>query len=150
MDMAEIGANIRSCRTEKDMTMEELGKAIGKSQSAVADYEKGRVDIPASSLIKIAEVLEVHPAKLFGMQTADEQFKPDATLRIFSAEDRRIIAGILVMNGYTKQKNVFTGYAGVFDCRSFNRNQRMYRSRMCAGIRKCNTRTGRFREENGG
>lgn len=40
MDMAEIGANIRSCRTEKDMTMEELGKAIGKSQSAVADYEK--------------------------------------------------------------------------------------------------------------
>lgn len=56
MDMAEIGANIRSCRTEKDMTMEELGKAIGKSQSAVADYEKGRVDIPASSLIKIAEV----------------------------------------------------------------------------------------------
>ena len=81
--------------------MEELGKAIGKSQSAVADYEKGRVDIPASSLIKIAEVLEVHPAKLFGMQTADEQFKPDATLRIFSAEDRRIIAGILVMNGYT-------------------------------------------------
>lgn len=26
----------------------------------------------------------------------------------------------------------------------------MYRSRMCAGIRKCNTRTGRFREENGG
>lgn len=26
MDMAEIGANIRSCRTEKDMTMEELGR----------------------------------------------------------------------------------------------------------------------------
>lgn len=95
MDMAEIGANIRSCRTEKDMTMEELGKAIGKSQSAVADYEKGRVDIPVSSLIKIAETLEIHPAKLFGMQTADEQFEPDATLRIFSAEDRRTIAGIL-------------------------------------------------------
>lgn len=49
-----------------------------------------------------------------------------------------------------KKKNVFTGYAGVFDRRSFDRNQRMYRSRMCAGIRKCNTRTGRFREENGG
>ena len=87
MDMAEIGANIRSCRTEKNMTMEDLGKAIGKSQSAVADYEKGRVDIPASSLIKIAETLEIHPAKLFGMQTADEQFEPDATLRIFNAED---------------------------------------------------------------
>jgi hypothetical protein len=35
------------------------------------------------------------------MQTADEQFEPDATLRIFNAEDRRTIAGILVMNGYT-------------------------------------------------
>lgn len=27
MDMAEIGANIRSCRTEKNMTMEDLGKS---------------------------------------------------------------------------------------------------------------------------
>lgn len=40
MDMAEIGANIRSCRTEKGMTMEKLGKAIGKSQSAVAVMKK--------------------------------------------------------------------------------------------------------------
>ena len=101
MDMAEIGMNIRSCRAEKDMTMEDLGKAIGKSQSAISDYEKGRVDIPVSSILKIAEALEAHPAKLFGMQTADDQFEPDATLRIFNAEDRRIIAGVLVMNGYT-------------------------------------------------
>ena len=32
MDMAEIGANIRSCRTEKNMTMEELGKAVGSDE----------------------------------------------------------------------------------------------------------------------
>ena len=34
MDMAEIGANIRICMTEKDMTIGELGKAICKSQSS--------------------------------------------------------------------------------------------------------------------
>lgn len=101
MDITDVGKNIRLCRTEKGMTMDELGKAIDKSPSTIADYEKGRVDIPASSILKISEVLEVHPAKIFGVQATDDEFEPDATLRVFNADDRRTIAGILVMNGYT-------------------------------------------------
>lgn len=100
-NLEDVGSNIRNRRIEKGMTIEELGIAIGKSRSVLSDYEKGRVDIPTSALIKMAEVLEIHPARLFGMQTADEQFEPDATLRIFNAEDRRSVAGILTMNGYT-------------------------------------------------
>lgn len=101
MVITDIGSYIRLCRTERGMTMEDLGKAIDKSPSTIADYEKGRVDIPVSSILKISEVLEVHPAQLFGVQAAAEQFEPDATLRIYNSEDRRTVAGILVMNGYT-------------------------------------------------
>ena len=101
MVITDVGKNIRLCRTEKGMTMDDLGKAIGKSPSTIADYEKGRVDIPVSSILKISEILEVHPAQIFGMQKVNGEFEPDATLRVFNAEDRRTIAGILVMNGYT-------------------------------------------------
>ena len=100
MVITDVGKNIRLCRTGKGMTMDDLGKAIGKSPSTIADYEKGRVDIPVSSILKISEILEVHPAQIFGMQKVNDEFEPDATLRVFNAEDRRTIAGILVMNGY--------------------------------------------------
>lgn len=101
MVITDVGKNIRLCRTEKGMTMDDLGRAISKSPSTIADYEKGRVDIPVSSILKISEILEVHPAQIFGMQKVNDEFEPDATLRVFNAEDRRTIAGILAMNGYT-------------------------------------------------
>lgn len=97
MDMAEIGANIRSCRTEKDMTMEELGKAIGKSQSAVADYEKGRVDIPASSLIKIAGETYDYSGR-YAKEKADKLLKGYEALKLFGwffemDEEKRVLDG---------------------------------------------------------
>ena len=101
MVITDVGKNIRLCRTEKGMTMDDLGRAISKSPSTIADHEKGRVDIPVSSILKISEILEVHPAQIFGMQKVNDEFEPDATLRVFNAEDRRTIAGILAMNGYT-------------------------------------------------
>ena len=101
MVITDVGKNIRLCRTEKGMTMDDLGRAISKSPSTIADYEKGRVDIPVSSILKISEILEVHPAQIFGMQKVNDEFEPDATLRVFNAEDRRTIAGFLAMNGYT-------------------------------------------------
>lgn len=101
MVITDVGKNIRLCRTEKGMTMDDLGRAISKSPSTIADYEKGRVDIPVSSILKISEILEVHPAQIFGMQKVNDEFEPDATLRVFNTEDRRTIAGILAMNGYT-------------------------------------------------
>ena len=101
MVITDVGKNIRLCRTEKGMTMDDLGRAISKSPSTIADYGKGRVDIPVSSILKISEILEVHPAQIFGMQKVNDEFEPDATLRVFNAEDRRTIAGILAMNGYT-------------------------------------------------
>ena len=49
MVITDVGKNIRLCRTEKGMTMDDLGRAISKSPSTIADYEKGRVDIPVGS-----------------------------------------------------------------------------------------------------
>lgn len=101
MQLKEIGYLIREYRRKADKTQKEVGDAIGRSESVVGDYENGKIDIPASVLLKIADALGVHPAKLFGATDPEDDFKPDATLRIFTQEDRKTVAGILTMNGYT-------------------------------------------------
>jgi len=54
-----VGEKIRYRRLELNMTMEELGKAIGVQRSAINKYEKGIVDIKSSTLAAIAKALNV-------------------------------------------------------------------------------------------
>ena len=54
-----VGEKIRYRRLELNMTMEELGKAIGVQRSAINKYEKGIVDIKSSTLSAIAKALGV-------------------------------------------------------------------------------------------
>ena len=50
---------IRAKRIELNMTMEDLGKAIGLQRSAINKYEKGLVDISSKKLAAIANALNV-------------------------------------------------------------------------------------------
>lgn len=101
MDIKEIGKYIRFYRNKRNMSQRELAAAIGKSDSTIGGYEKGDGDIPLSAILAMAEALEIAPERLLGAEGTDDDFKPDATLRIFAQEDRKNIAGILTMNGYT-------------------------------------------------
>lgn len=61
----EIGQRIKQARLAKRMTQEELGEIIGVQKSAIAKYENGRiVNIKRSTLKKISDVLDIHPAEL--------------------------------------------------------------------------------------
>ncbi len=53
------GEKIRRRRLEMNMTMEQLGNAIGVQRSAINKYEKGIVDMKSSTLSAIARVLQV-------------------------------------------------------------------------------------------
>ena len=60
-----IGEKIRQARISKGMTQEELGKALGVQNSAIAKYEKGRVvNIKRSTLKKISDILGIAPSEL--------------------------------------------------------------------------------------
>ena len=55
----EIGIRIHNLRTEKGMTLVELGDKVGVKHSAVSKWEKGRVtNIPLETLTAIAKALE--------------------------------------------------------------------------------------------
>lgn len=55
----KTGEKIREKRIAMNMTMEELGKAVGVQRSAINKYEKGLVDISSKKLAAIANALNV-------------------------------------------------------------------------------------------
>jgi transcriptional regulator with XRE-family HTH domain len=59
MMIMKTGEKIRAKRIELNMTMEDLGKAIGVQRSAINKYEKGIVDISSKKLAAIANALNV-------------------------------------------------------------------------------------------
>lgn len=71
----------------------------GRGESAISNYESGATDIPCSALLDIARALNCQPEEFFGV--THDGFNPIAELRIYTQEDRQMVSGILVKNGYT-------------------------------------------------
>ena len=64
--MAGIGENIRKLREERGMSQEQLARAIGKSRSAVSQYETD-VNIPRMGVIEdLAKVFLVSKSEILG------------------------------------------------------------------------------------
>ena len=65
---------IRERRIALKYTQEELGQKVGLQKSAIAKYEKGRVEnIKRSVLLKMAEALECSPLYLLDLEDEREQ-----------------------------------------------------------------------------
>lgn len=99
MDSSSIARNIKRIREERKISQKRLGELIGKSESAIGNYETGSTDIPCSALLSMADALECGPEEFFGAKC--DNFNPAAELRVYTQEDRQAVAGILVKNGYT-------------------------------------------------
>lgn len=64
-----IGDRIGLRRQAIDMTQAELARIVGyKDRSAIAQIERGIVDLPLSKVEAIAEALSISPAKLCGWE----------------------------------------------------------------------------------
>ncbi len=50
---------IRDLREDKDITQAEMGKILSCSQRVYSNYERGDIDIPTSTLVKIADFHKV-------------------------------------------------------------------------------------------
>lgn len=67
MDYKKTGAEIRKLRKARKITQKQLGEAIMRSESSIAKYEQGLVEIPPSVLMDIAEYLGVDGIDLIGV-----------------------------------------------------------------------------------
>lgn len=63
----EMGEIIKQLRKAHNLTQEELGKRLGVQKSAIAKYEKGRVEnIKRSTIQAMATLFDVSPCYLMG------------------------------------------------------------------------------------
>ena len=66
----EIGARLRRARTERGLTLADLGRIVGVSFRQIHKYECGTNRISASALMLLERALNVSPGALFGDESA--------------------------------------------------------------------------------
>lgn len=68
-----IGSRIKHYRTDRGLTMKELGQKIGVSESAVSKYESGSVrEISINTIKKIASVLDCPAESIMAWDSKSE------------------------------------------------------------------------------
>lgn len=63
--MLSIGYEIQQKRRKNNLTQAELARRAGLPQPNLSNIEKGRQDLTVSTLIRIAQALDVSPAEFF-------------------------------------------------------------------------------------
>lgn len=68
--MPKLGQKIKEARRKRDITQEELAKAIGVTDKSISAYESGRITPPLYVLQKIAHKTD-HSVSYFVQDTAE-------------------------------------------------------------------------------
>jgi transcriptional regulator with XRE-family HTH domain len=78
------GEKIRAFRMAKGITQKQLGEAIGRTESSIAKYEQGKVEMPMSILEHLASVLSVDVLDIAEFRQSIEEANTEKrfTLRI--------------------------------------------------------------------
>jgi transcriptional regulator with XRE-family HTH domain len=71
-----IGSNIKVARALSGLTQQQLAENIGISFQQIQKYEKGTNRVSASTLLKIAEIMEVAPESFFAGTAGADQKTP--------------------------------------------------------------------------
>lgn len=70
----EMGQKIHKLRTEKGMTLEELGNIVGVGKSTVRKWENGMIaNMRRDKILKVSEALGVSPAYLMGWEEQTDE-----------------------------------------------------------------------------
>ena len=75
-----IGEKIRVRRNQLNMTMEDLGKAIGVQRSAINKYEKDLIDFKTSTILALSKALNVSVFYLLDEDPHEELSSDDKAL----------------------------------------------------------------------
>ena len=60
-----IGDMIVEYREQNNQTQNDIGFLTGIENSEISKYEKGKINMTISTLLKFAQALDVHPKQLF-------------------------------------------------------------------------------------
>lgn len=106
----DMGQKIYNLRTQKGMTLEELGNLVGVGKSTVRKWENGMIaNMKRDKILKVSEALGTSPAYLMGWE--EPESSPDNPL---TKRDERDIKNDLdsIMGKLTNQENGPAAYNG--------------------------------------
>lgn len=75
-----LGRRIKDARNGKNLSQDQLGKALGKDQRAIYEYEAGTRRLPVTDLPKLASILNVNILYFFQDEVSQDDL--DQTLLI--------------------------------------------------------------------
>lgn len=83
---------LKELREERKLTQTEIASAIGGSQSNLAKWEKGTVQPPAESIIKLADFFQVSTDYLLGREDdfGNIVIKNNASFAVSDAEKKHL------------------------------------------------------------
>lgn len=94
--MSETGKRIKQRRKELGLSADKLAEDLGVSRSTIFRYEKGDIEkVPAESLQKIADTLQISPAYLMGWYDSC-----DKTIDEYNSHESDML-NLLEKNGYS-------------------------------------------------
>ena len=70
--MKILAQNLKKLRDEKDLTQKEMAAIIGKTERHYQEIERGKVNVPSLTLIKLADFFNVSLDSLVGRTEGDE------------------------------------------------------------------------------
>ncbi len=92
-DKVTVGDNIRKFRKQKKMTQKELGNKLRISQSAINQFENNKTAPKLTTIIKIADALDVLPRDL--IDKADLAELPE--IKKYKVQNRVYVLVTLIM-----------------------------------------------------
>lgn len=79
----DMGQKIYNLRTQKGLTLEELGNMVGVGKSTVRKWENGMIaNMKRDKILKVSEALDTTPAYLMGWEEAENIVKLDNVFQI--------------------------------------------------------------------
>lgn len=79
----EIGEKINRLRTDKGLTLEELGQLVGVGKSTVRKWENGMIaNMKRDKILKIAKALDTTPAYLMGWKEPTAEHTTSSAVKI--------------------------------------------------------------------
>lgn len=86
----EIGAKIKKLREDSGLSQEQLAERLGKTRSAVSQYESGKI-IPRMGVVEdLAAIFSVKKTDIIGDKTEDDLFASIGIAPLSSDEEQLI------------------------------------------------------------
>jgi transcriptional regulator with XRE-family HTH domain len=99
----KTGERIKALRNGRGMTQEELGEKLGLKKAAINKYESGAVvNIKRSTIAKMAEIFDVSPAYLMGIDDR-KKLTIEQSISELNAEDKELFEKFKMLDSDKKR-----------------------------------------------